>query len=703
MICGYGASASHASDESRLLTQSQLRRRLELERMRSDRSGIPFTLLRLTLRPDEAGAANRRLLAAKVEQRVREIDEIGDWDGGSLAVLLPYTPAAGAWILAADIRRITGLSEPAMTCDVHEYPFLPRDAHGSSSGFRRNGHSVEAPAAVQPTQPMLFSVQPLPLGKRLFDVFVAAIGLVLVAPILLLAALAVRWSSRGPFLFRQQRSGLGGREFTIFKLRTMHVGAERRQEELMVLNEQDGPAFKIAKDPRVTAVGQFLRTTCIDELPQLWNVLRGEMSLVGPRPLWVVEQNKCEAWHYGRLTVPPGLTCTWQVHGRQGVTFNEWMRMDLRYIRERTFMNDLRLLSQTAKSILFHQAWAWTGLRRSAYDGVSTRFLRQHDRLARLAMAPTGKHPVRGPREQLRRLAVQAAVPLDCLFGPLGRDGFGILMYHRVTPVPPGVAAPTWNVPPRQFREQITGLLRRGFEAWSLRRVLQCRVDGTPVPRRIFVVTFDDAYECVYSHAWPVLRELGVPATVFVPTAYLDSREPFPYDDWSDAGSHRVPPESWRLMSTAQCRELLDGGLVDVGTHTHTHTPGELRNRTLDLRDELRLSCDLLRKRFGLDEVAFAFPYGTRSDGFSGPEMSAAAREAGVICALTTESDLVRPGDDPFDWGRFTAESWDTSATLAAKLDGWENLARRAWRGIRTVGLRREAKRSALFPTEAAE
>ena len=138
----------------------------------------------------------------------------------------------------------------------------------------------------------------------------------------------------------------------MLKFRTMCVGADAQKAQLQALNEQDGPAFKLTNDPRVTRVGDFLRKTSIDELPQLWNVLRGEMSLVGPRPLPVEESDACEPWHRRRLYVTPGLTCIWQVRGRSTVTFAEWIRMDLEYLRDVTLRNDLKLLAETVFSVL---------------------------------------------------------------------------------------------------------------------------------------------------------------------------------------------------------------------------------------------------------------------------------------------------------------------------------------------------------------
>lgn len=280
-----------------------------------------------------------------------------------------------------------------------------------------------------------------------------------------------------------------------------------------------------------------------------------------------------------------------------------------------------------------------------------------------------------------RRGVLQTAVGLRAITGSRPAGGFGILMYHRVADPIPGVAAPTWNVSPARLRRQLRGLRRRGFTPRHLSDVLTMHEAGASIPPRTFVVTFDDGYANNLLAAAPILRELGVPATVFLATAYLDSSEPFPSDDWSAAGSHDVPAEAWRPLTTDECREMALDGLIELGAHTHTHA--DFRDRPDALYDDLLICREELRSRFGINNPTFAFPYGTRSLGFSGPLLAEAVRRAGLRCSLTTESELVLPATSPFDWGRFTAEETDTAATLAAKLDGWYERLRKVWRRCR--------------------
>lgn len=188
--------------------------------------------------------------------------------------------------------------------------------------------------------------------KRGVDILGASVALLVLSPVMLAAAIAVKLSSPGPVLFRQQRAGLGGRPFAFYKFRSMCVDAEQRKQALLEKNEQTGPVFKIASDPRITRVGRFLRRTSIDELPQLWNVLRGDMSLVGPRPPIVAEVKDYAPWQRRRLEITGGLTCIWQVSGRSSILFNDWVRLDLRYVRQASVLTDVRLLARTIPAVL---------------------------------------------------------------------------------------------------------------------------------------------------------------------------------------------------------------------------------------------------------------------------------------------------------------------------------------------------------------
>ena len=190
-------------------------------------------------------------------------------------------------------------------------------------------------------------------AKRIFDLVVALILLVLCAPIFLLAAIAIKLNSRGPIFFVQERVGLAKRRFRMIKFRTMGIDAEVRMKDIEHLNEKSGPIFKIKNDPRITTIGKWLRRTSIDELPQLVNVLLGDMSIVGPRPLSVRDAVKMEeAWQKRRFSVKPGLTCLWQVSGRSNLSFEQWMQLDLEYIDRWSLGLDATILLRTIPAIV---------------------------------------------------------------------------------------------------------------------------------------------------------------------------------------------------------------------------------------------------------------------------------------------------------------------------------------------------------------
>jgi exopolysaccharide biosynthesis polyprenyl glycosylphosphotransferase len=178
---------------------------------------------------------------------------------------------------------------------------------------------------------------------------------VLASPILLGTAIAIKATSEGPIFFGQVRAGRNGRKFTMWKFRSMVVDAEKLRAKLQHLNEMGGPVFKIKHDPRITAVGRFIRKTSIDELPQLFNVMMGDMSLVGPRPALPSEVEQYQAWQRRRLSVKPGLTGLWQVSGRNQVDFDEWMQLDLKYIDTWSLWLDIKIILKTIPVVLFHK------------------------------------------------------------------------------------------------------------------------------------------------------------------------------------------------------------------------------------------------------------------------------------------------------------------------------------------------------------
>lgn len=184
-------------------------------------------------------------------------------------------------------------------------------------------------------------------AKRVLDFIASLCALLILSPVLLIVSILIATTSKGPVIFKQDRVGKNGVIFKMYKFRSMVANAEELKAQLEKDNEMNGPMFKIKNDPRITKVGRFIRKTSIDEIPQLINVLKGEMSLVGPRPSLPSEVKEFEPWMLERLTILPGLTCYWQVMGRNDIEFNEWMKLDIKYVRERNFWLDLKLIFKT--------------------------------------------------------------------------------------------------------------------------------------------------------------------------------------------------------------------------------------------------------------------------------------------------------------------------------------------------------------------
>jgi lipopolysaccharide/colanic/teichoic acid biosynthesis glycosyltransferase len=380
-----------------LLTPEQMNIAVQRETARADRNGAQFALVLFRARNKDQQSLSTVRLAKTILRRVRATDDVGWYDDRHLAALLPDTAPTGAWRFAEQVCTLVSVKAPRPLCSVYSYPTLwfkgeltpesliqngqgdpfaapePVDTRkglehliptflspvsGEHLGEHLNGERVDDNTP-QPG-PVVHAVEslllkPLPWWKRGLDILGAASGMVLLSPLMAVAAVAVKATSAGPMIFTQPRAGLGGKPFKIYKFRTMCEDAESKQAELQKFSEQDGPAFKIKDDPRVTSIGKFLRKSSIDELPQLLNVLKGDMTLVGPRPLPINQSAACEGWHRRRLDVTPGLTCIWQVKGRSQVSFSEWVRMDVAYIRRRTLFNDIRIILQTIPAVLLRR------------------------------------------------------------------------------------------------------------------------------------------------------------------------------------------------------------------------------------------------------------------------------------------------------------------------------------------------------------
>ena len=333
--------------------REEFERSLARERARCDRNRGVFAVL--GVHPQRLDKEAELDIVEALDARMRPYDMVSILHPGEIAALLPETPAAGARSLAESIHEI--LAGQGIECEVTIYNY-PDD--GVLDMFTAADDEEGVPSALAETQDMrrdhpriktadLAHHFHLPHGffRRAIDILVSGAALLALSPLLLLTALAVKLTSKGGIIYTQQRAGQGGKPFTFYKFRSMHIDADKRLAELQAENEHEGPIFKMKNDPRLTPIGRFLRRMSIDELPQLWNVFKGDMTLIGPRPPKVEEVAEYEPWQLRRLSAKGGLTCIWQVSGRSEIGFTDWMRMDLSYIDRRSLRLDLGLLSKT--------------------------------------------------------------------------------------------------------------------------------------------------------------------------------------------------------------------------------------------------------------------------------------------------------------------------------------------------------------------
>ena len=374
----------------------EFHRMLRNEQGRADRSQEEFSVLLFAINGAGSTSAQFEGLAEALIGRTRSTDTVGWFDGQYLGVILPYTPAAGAQQLAADVCRACSAAGVARDWSVYTYPskwfsndngsrrqyyfmdILPgwgaaESANCYGSGTDTPETAVELSACTYGARanpncgaraggPQLFCRRPLPVWKRAMDIVMAAGGLVLLSPLIVLISLIIKGVSRGPVFFKQQRVGYMGRPFTMWKFRTMKVNSDpsnHKQYVTRLINgaAENGEAFgkpmiKLDDDPRIVPFGKILRKTCLDELPQLFNVLRGKMTLVGPRPAIDYEVQVYSAWHYRRLDAVPGVTGLWQVNGKNRLSFNQMVRLDIKYLKEQSFWLDVSILLKTPYAVL---------------------------------------------------------------------------------------------------------------------------------------------------------------------------------------------------------------------------------------------------------------------------------------------------------------------------------------------------------------
>ena len=331
-----------------LYSQEQFRRALARERSLVLRCGHHFCLLEFELKNGTVLSREAQVLGRHVARRIRETDLAGWLSDTCLAIILPVTLVANAWSLAASVIEVVDPHHVELRCRVSPYGTSGKDSSTSVLPAKPGG-------AAPQVDKVLFAR--VPWWKRALDVLIASVALILLAPVLAVIALGIEIVSPGPVLFRQQRIGHLGRPFTCWKFRSMRVGADQGEHRSHVcgLLHSQAPLTKLentGRDDRLIPLGRCFRASGLDELPQLVSVLCGQMSLVGPRPCMPYEFLEFLPWQRDRCITPPGLTGLWQVSGKNRTTFEEMMRLDVRYARQRSLGRDLCLIVRTPAVVL---------------------------------------------------------------------------------------------------------------------------------------------------------------------------------------------------------------------------------------------------------------------------------------------------------------------------------------------------------------
>jgi lipopolysaccharide/colanic/teichoic acid biosynthesis glycosyltransferase len=347
---------------------------LNRERDRADRTGQEFSLVVYEVASGSRRSAPTRRLVSTLLQRIRSTDDIGWLEDGNLAAVLPHTTPDGAWKFVDTVRQAFDGDVPPPDCMVYAYPTWWLGTAGAGPGNAPPPDNKATPPPADPSRSgMQYSraegadrarpveeldsnfLRRIPFGKRAADIVGSLVALFLLSPLLFLVALFIRIVSPGPAFFRQERVGYLGRTFTIWKFRTMHVNADtgvhRSYLRDLIHNEKEMTKLDNGRDNRIIPFGNVLRATGIDELPQLLNVLQGDMSLIGPRPCIPYEAREYAPWQMRRFDTVPGLTGLWQVSGKNRTTFKEMMRLDIGYARRRAPLLDAKIILLTPLAI----------------------------------------------------------------------------------------------------------------------------------------------------------------------------------------------------------------------------------------------------------------------------------------------------------------------------------------------------------------
>ena len=355
-----------------------------LERERADRTNHIFSLVIFDMELFETKGISANHLMRVIYRRKRITDELGLYDKQHFGFILPATSSENARKVTEKYCNAAGITQSDFYT-IYTYPdkwissikddstkqkasdisaekdsSAVRDISSSSkTDVEENTTSAAEPIekqtqAYETTDREIeqFLIRPIPVWKRAMEILGAIVGLVAFSPIMLAIAIVIKLTSKCPVFFKQERDGLGGKSFNFYKFRSMVIDAEARKKDLIEFNERTGPVFKMTDDPRVIPVGKFIRKWSLDELPQFYNVLKGDMSLVGPRPPTLDEVAQYYDWQDMRLEINPGITCLWQISARHKSSFDDWVRLDIEYARKQSLLLDLKILLLTAPAVL---------------------------------------------------------------------------------------------------------------------------------------------------------------------------------------------------------------------------------------------------------------------------------------------------------------------------------------------------------------
>ncbi len=370
--------------KNRIRSKDEFQEIIDRERDRADRYNGSFSLVSINMQKN--GGSNdvsQELISALNNRNLRRVDDIGWFCSFHIGVMLHNTGANGARCYAKGISDI--LSNKDIEYSIYTYPNDFKSNNGdkrSTKSFRSTGTSEDSQKDLRETLftkhveeekpglakcissevPGVYSssmlriknifTKKVPAWKHVVDIVGSTVAILLFSPFIFATAVAIKLSSKGPVIFKQQRAGIGGKPFTFYKFRSMVIDAEEKKKKLLKYNLRTGPVFKMENDPRVTFVGKIIRKWSVDEVPQFFNVLKGNMSLVGPRPPTMDEVPKYIDWHNRRLDIKPGMTCIWQVYARHNKCFEDWVRLDIKYARSRSFLLDLKILLLTLPAVI---------------------------------------------------------------------------------------------------------------------------------------------------------------------------------------------------------------------------------------------------------------------------------------------------------------------------------------------------------------